>query len=224
MGEDAEGRQSGLTPPPWGLCTLRLSLGLPGSSVDSVSRPPPDRADIFPDSGTRGLRGYHQAGARASLLSFLSLFFPFPCCFSFFAALLLSLSPWPPAPRPPLPPAHARPGTRSAHRTPFPRRGKGHSPRSEWGGPGLTGAAAGWAPPARGGAKVSGGGGVGQVGPLARGGRRARRAGAPRWVPGQGEVARGAPCPGLGAGCSPVTPPAMGTRGRGPSAHGPWQV
>ena len=71
------------------------------------------------------------------LLSFLSLFFPFPRCFSFFVALLLFLSLWPPAPRPPLPTAHARPGTRSAHRTPFPRRGKGHSPWSEWGGPGL---------------------------------------------------------------------------------------
>lgn len=166
------------------------------------------------------------------LLSFLSLFFPFHRCFSFFVALLLFLSLWPPAPRPPLPTAHARPGTRSAHRTPFPRQGKGHSPQSRvgrpharpaqlpasWGGP------EGWALPARGGVKVSGAGGVGQVGPLARGGRRARRAGVPRWVPGQGEVAQGAPCPGLGAGCSSVTPPATGTRGHGPGAHGPWQV
>lgn len=152
------------------------------------------------------------------LLSLLSLIFPFPRWFSFFAALL-SLSLWPPAPRPPLPTAHARPGTRSAHRTPFPRGGKGHSPRSEWGGPGSTSR---WLPGAspraglrglgRGEGLPGGGVGLGRWVPLPVEEGGPGGSGAPRWVPWQGEAARGAPCPGVGAGCSPVTPPGTGTR------------
>ena len=83
----------------------------------------------------------------------------------------------------------------------------------------------GWAPLTLGGAKVSEGGGwaggapepVEEGGPDGPGGSRVLR-----WVPGQGVVAEGHRVPG--GGCSPVTPPGMGTRGHGPGAHGLWQV
>lgn len=165
------------------------------------------------------------------LLSFLSLIFPFPRWFSFFAALLLSV---PVAPRSPPASPHCprqawdpecpqntfstpRKGSQSTVRVGRPRLDQ---PLASWGVP------EGWAPSSGRGEGLPGGGvGLGRWGPLPveEGGPGGPEgSGAPRWVPGQRETARGAPCPGVGAGCSPVTPPGTGTRGHGPvhTAHG----
>lgn len=220
--EDAEVQRNDFTAAP-GSASSPLSLGRRG--FQAASQAGPRSSPRQWSTGPAGLSWSHVS----------SLFSPsFSPFLAGFLSLQLSssLSLWPPAPRPPLPTAHARPGTRSAHRTPFPRRGKGHSLRSEWGDPGSTSR---WLPGAslraglrgsgRGEGLPGGGVGLGRWGPLPveEGGPGGPEgSGAPRWVPGQRETARGAPCPGVGAGCSPVTPPGTRTRGHGPvhTAHG----
>lgn len=128
-----------------------------------------------------------------NLLSISSLSFSL-FLVGFLSLQLFSLCPCPPC----HPTLHARPGTRSTHRDPFPRGGRGHSPRSEWGGPrlGQPGSLLPGRPrgPGSGRGEGLGGGGwadgalepVGEGRPDGPGASRVLR-----WVPEQGVVAWG---------------------------------
>lgn len=193
MAEDMEVQRSDFTPRP-GVRFLPAEPRRLGFQAAS---------QVFPMTVEHGAC---RAITEPRLLPFLSRIFPLPRWFSFFAALL-SLSLWPPAPCPPLPTAHASLGPGVPTERLFHAEERvtihgqsGETPAQQ--AAGFLRRPRGLGSAARGEVKVSLGVEWGWAGggpcPWRKAGQAGR--GAPGRAPGQGEAARGAPCPGVGAG------------------------